>query len=169
MFSLVDAPTALPGACYLCSSGTKSPFIDWGVSIEFYGALYTCSECTASVASLLGMVTPEKFAKLLSDLDQLHASNVDLQLKNYELVKIVNAMQIVGIDEPVPNSNGLPSDSFADPILDLLADDSSIGETPREADELVDNGAGTVDESSNDERVDKLRSDEPKPKHKYTI
>ena len=169
MFSLVDTPTALPGSCYLCGSGEKAPFIDWGVSIEFYGALYTCSECTASVASLLGMVTREKQASLIQHLDQLNAENVDLQMKNYALKQALEAMRIVGVDEPVSNPHDIPGAPFANPVIDMLADDSTIKSDSRETDELLDSGKRTSDESSDDKRVDKLRSNESKSDRKYSI
>jgi hypothetical protein len=169
VFSLVDSCVALPGACYLCGSGEKAPFIDWGVSIEFYGALYTCKECTASVASLLGMKTQEQHSTLIQHLDQLNAENVDLQIKNYALKQVIDAMKIVGIDEPVPNTDDLPSDTFADPVLELLADDPPVVETTREADELLDFGEGTSDESSDDEGMDKLRSTSSKSDRKFSI
>ena len=169
MFSLVDTPMALPGSCYLCGSGDKSPYIDWGVSVEFYGALYTCSECTASVASLLGMVSREQHATLIQQLDQLSAENSDLQKKNFALKQVIESLNIVGVDEPVPVTDDQLSLPSLDPELDLLASDQTTDEESRSTDEFLDFGTGTSDESSDDERVDELRSVKSKSERKYTI
>lgn len=167
MFQLVDTPIAAPGSCYLCGSATKFPFIDWGVSIEFYGALYTCSECTSAVASLLGMASREQHAKLIQENDQLAAENLDLSLQNKAMIQALPLLELVGMDakkvhESLSIANDQPSGTVGDLDGDILADDQTTDEATRNSDELVDSGKRTSDESSNDKRVDKLHSNESK-------
>lgn len=169
MFSLVDVPTALPGSCYLCGSGTKQPFIDWGVSIDFHGALYTCRECTESVANLLGMASKEHYTSVLGHNARLNAENLELTIKNRALQQVVTSMQLAGFNEPIPNSDDQLSLPIADPEPDLLADDQEPDSSARATTEFLDFGTGTSDESRNDEGMDELRSTPSKSKRKYII
>lgn len=164
MFQVVHSPSALPGSCYLCGSGDKSPYIDWGVSIEFYGALYTCFECTGAVSSLLGWVPRDKHDEVIKLNDELISRGLDLEIENREFRQAIEHLNAVGIkvelNESVLSHDIQPPGSVADVDSDILADTSDADETARETVELVDDGAGTVDESSDDERVDKLYSDD---------
>jgi len=162
MFQVVESPIALPGQCFLCGSGDKSPYIDWGVSIEFHGALYTCFECTGAVASLLGWVSRDQHDKLLEYNDLLESNNLDLTIRNRELTQSIEHLRNAGfkIDEPVSSYDSEPPGSVADVDSDILADTQNSDETTRETDEFLDNGTGTSDESSDDKGVDKLHSDD---------
>jgi hypothetical protein len=164
MFQLVDELLAMPGQCYLCGSPDKAPYIDWGVSIEFYGALYTCHECTGAVASLLGWVSAEKHHDIVMMNDKLAAENIDLLFQTRALRQAIEGLRAAGFvveeNEPI-SGDDIQSDSvIADLDTDFLVDTSSVDEATRDSDELLDSGEGTSDESSNDKGMDKLRSDD---------
>ena len=158
MFQLVDVPLALPGSCYLCGSGDKPPYIDWGVSIEFHGALYTCSECTGAVASLLGFVPRHTHNEVIKTLANLNAENAGLVRQNLALREAVE--NLVVANESVVSSDDLSSTSVADAEPILLASDKTDAEESRSSTEFLDSGTRASDESSDDERVDELHSDE---------
>ena len=164
MFQLVESPLALPGSCYLCGSGDKSPYIDWGVSIEFHGALYTCCECTGAVASLLGWVSNNQHKKVLSQNDELMARNLDLEIENRELKQAIEHLSAAGfkveVNESILSDDIQPPGSVADTEPDILSDSQDADEAARSSDELLDFGEGTSDESSNDKGVDKLHSND---------
>ena len=164
MFQLVETPAALPGSCYLCGSGDKSPYIDWGVSIEFYGALYTCTECTGAVASLLGWVPREVHDAVIHTNDELISRNLDLEIENRELRMAIEHLSNAGFkvepNESVLSHDIQPPGTVADIDPDILADNQDTDEATRDSDELLDSGKRTSDESGNDKRVDKLRSNE---------
>ena len=167
MFELVQNPIALPGACYFCGSGDKSPYIDWGVSIEFYGALYTCHQCTESVAMLLGMLSERAAEALKEQNDRLITANHRLEVKNEALREAIE--NLVVANEPVVSSNDQSSNSVVDSVSTLLADDQADSEGSSSSTELLDSGERTSDESSDDEGVDELHSDEPEPFYKLKI
>jgi len=173
MFQLVNELLALPGSCYLCGSGDKPPYIDWGVSIEFHGALYTCHECTGSVASLLGWVPQEVHSKVIQQNDELMARNLDLEIDNREMKMAIEHLGNVGIkvnlNESVLSHDIQPPGSVADVDPDFLADNQNGDESAREADELLDFGERTSDEPGDDERVDELHSNESGPKFKLNL
>jgi hypothetical protein len=58
---LVDTPLQSPGTCVLCgvagpcSDGRK--FVDFGLQIEFYGAVVFCTSCIGSVATVAGFIS----------------------------------------------------------------------------------------------------------------
>jgi hypothetical protein len=164
MFQLVESPTALPGCCYLCGSGDKAPYIDWGVSIDFHGALYTCSECTGAVASLLGYVPREVHDRIIDANDELISRNLDLEINNRELTLAIEHLRNAGF-KVTPNESVLshdiqPPGTVADVDSDILANSQDADESSRETDELLDFGKRTSDESSDDKGVDKLHSNE---------
>jgi hypothetical protein len=53
-FVLVNAPQALPGACFICN-GAKGPFIDTGISHQWHGAYYLCVTCITEIARTAGV------------------------------------------------------------------------------------------------------------------
>lgn len=161
MFQVVETPIALPGSCYFCGSGDKSPYIDWGVSIDFHGALYTCFECTGAVASLLGWVPREVHARVIETSDELIARNLDLEIENRELHQAIEHLSKAGfVIESIPDSNVEPSGTVGDIESDILAVTELTPESTQRTGKLVDAGKRAPDESSNDKGVDELHSDD---------
>lgn len=77
----------LPSQCCICffkSDGTRE-FLDFQMSLDFYGAVLICSECVAPVAQLFGYTKNEKIeanAEVISDLrdtiEKLENDNAEL-------------------------------------------------------------------------------------------
>lgn len=55
---LLDYPYAAPSKCVICGSGPEAnrKFIDFKQSLEFYGAVYYCTDCMGEVAQQVGYV-----------------------------------------------------------------------------------------------------------------
>jgi hypothetical protein len=164
MFQVVEYPVALPGQCYLCGSGDKSPYIDWGVSIDYHGALYTCFECTGAVATLLGWVSRPVHELVIRTNNELISRNLDLEIQNRELCMSIEHLRAAGfkveVNESIFSDDIQPPGSVADFDSDILAASQDDDEATRDADEFVDDGTRTSDESSNDKGMDKLHSDD---------
>jgi hypothetical protein len=171
MFQRVEFPIALPGQCYFCGSATKNPYIDWGVSIEFYGALYTCEECTGSVASLLGWVPHKLHSEIVKKYTEISQENFELLIQNRALKQAIESLTTAGMikNEPVFNTDVEPPGSVADLDSDILEDSQNSDEATRDADELLDTGKRTSDESSDDKGVDELHSDGTRIDYKLSI
>jgi hypothetical protein len=65
-FQVSEYPSLLPSKCVICGSvgGDSRVFIDIGLQIEFYGAVYFCSYCYWEGCRRLGWTDPREVAKL---------------------------------------------------------------------------------------------------------
>ena len=54
-FQLTEVPLVSPGKCAVCGSATK-PVVDFGMTIQFYGAVLMCVECLSEASARIGMV-----------------------------------------------------------------------------------------------------------------
>lgn len=82
---------ALPAKCISCGSNTSEApgfkkYLDLGIDVEFYGVLYLCSECFASVALDVGYVqlqeviaSDERYVEAAVKIQDLEARNEALR------------------------------------------------------------------------------------------
>src|SRR6476469_10518841 len=75
-FRVLDRPAALPGKCAVCGN-VERPVLDFGLDLDFYGAVVICLECVTSAAEIVGLVPRERL-----DVAQLVQLN-----HNYEIQK----------------------------------------------------------------------------------
>jgi hypothetical protein len=54
-FQILERPMALPGNCAVCGAVNK-PVVDFGLSLDWYGAVYICVEDLQAAARIVGMV-----------------------------------------------------------------------------------------------------------------
>ena len=52
---IIDRPLVKPGKCANCGSATK-PVIDIGLTVEWFGRLYICTDCAKEIAYAIGFV-----------------------------------------------------------------------------------------------------------------
>lgn len=58
-YYLVERPQASPGCCTICGySGPDRSYLDPRLDFEFYGSVYFCNECMASMAEMMGFIEP---------------------------------------------------------------------------------------------------------------
>lgn len=84
-YSILDAPILEPGTCFTCGSAGNDDgrkFLDFGKQIDWFGAVYLCTECIREIAEALGFLPVDKFNELFDinknlqiSLDQANASN----------------------------------------------------------------------------------------------
>lgn len=128
-FQLLDNPVALPHKCAGCGypGGTSETgiaarqFIDWGITLEYYGAVIFCENCIIEVASVLGFVPPEKIDAALDKITELLAQNQELRLANDSLRTTVHTLSS-------PIGNVISADSEPDTEPDISDTDTSSSE-----------------------------------------
>jgi len=91
-FQLVDSP-ALPGKCACCgyaASGDTEPsdrrqYVDFGVDIDYYGVVYLCTACIATVATGLGFILPEIADEIKAESEAVKS----------ELIRLNSAVEVI--------------------------------------------------------------------------
>lgn len=158
-FQITATPDALPGHCFICRSSDREAYIDLGVSEEFYGAVYICvgkDSCMDEFAHMSGYLRPDKYEKLVKDNERLEKENTQLIKEVSIWKKAIDEFNSMGYDISVPDS--LSSDSSDSPVSDI--EDEKPGDDSGE--DSLGTGEGESSESSNDENLGELRSnDEP--------
>lgn len=175
MFKVVETLEALPGHCYFCGSGTKGSYLDWGVSIEFYGALYTCNECTFSAAKLFGFLSPIEVNTLVDQNRELNERVITLEIQRSALAESVQSLAVANFGHNelmvVHEQRNGSTDSFSnDNSSDLLDDVPSVLDASEESESSTSEGTTELDggtkrtsESNDDEGVDFVHSGATEP------
>lgn len=88
-FQLLPQPLVAPAKCVSCGSGTK-PVIDFGVNIDWHGAVYFCVDCLTEAGVEIGLVRPDEYQKALREL----ATVVDTQHEVAQRIKAYNDEQL---------------------------------------------------------------------------
>jgi hypothetical protein len=61
-FRIMERPEIMPGKCAVCG-GVSRPVVDFGLNIQFYGAVMLCVDCVSEAGVRVGMVRPEDNAE----------------------------------------------------------------------------------------------------------
>jgi hypothetical protein len=166
MFAKIDTLVASPGCCFLCGSGMKPPYIDFGTSIDYYGAVILCHECMEAAGAMLGMLTFDKHSAALQELDSLKDQVESLQYENSALRNAIEEINLANFHSNEMmvvldfNRDNYTISGAVSTVASILEDSEDSDKVLRDSTELLDSGEGENDESSNDEGVDELRSDE---------
>lgn len=80
-FSLHENPNVAPGICAVCrnSGGDGRVFVDFGLQLDWYGAVYFCSECIRELCEAIGFVP-----KLSLDIAQEMSKAVSAALQSLQ-------------------------------------------------------------------------------------
>lgn len=115
-FKLLDAPYASPGKCAVCgysASGDSEPddrrqYLDFGLDIEYYGAIYICTACVNEVAVGMGYALPEIVDAVREEAEQVKS----------ELARLSAATEVINELGSVLTRNGwLPAGSDSDSVI----------------------------------------------------
>lgn len=83
-FQIYASPLVSPGKCAVCGA-VNQPVIDFGLNIDFYGAVMLCvTNCLPEAAKAIGMVDSSRVTAAEEGL----ALSIDAQLKTRNLVAI---------------------------------------------------------------------------------
>lgn len=150
-FRISNVATLAPGTCILCKSdgGDGRQFIDLGITVEWFGAMYFCTFCIGEAAALIGFVVPDEHVKMLHKNEELILKYGNEKLEVERLQEQLSAARILlrnchcgdNVTFPVsdvvdveaieePESNDSDSDEYGgsegpDDISESPADDES--------------------------------------------
>jgi hypothetical protein len=175
MFQKIDTLIASPGCCFLCGSGNKPPYVDFGTSIDYYGAVVLCHECMEAGGALVGMLTADKYMESFKTMADLTKRVETLQYENEALRHAIEELNFANFHSGemmvVLDSSGdnyTVSGAVA-AVTRVLEGSESSDEVSRSSTELLDSGTGEDDESSDDEGVDELRSTSNESDFKFKL
>ncbi len=87
-YRILDVPDVSPSKCGNCGSTKKDgrTYVDFGLHVDWYGALFLCSLCVNDIAKAMGIFDKynEEIASLKNKLDSVHiaaANGADLEEK----------------------------------------------------------------------------------------
>lgn len=147
-FRISNVATLAPGTCILCKSdgGDGRQFIDLGITVEWFGAMYFCTFCIAEAAQVLGFA-PEANWKLaeknlqeeiskgddryVEAMEQLRAARTLLRnchCGDNVTFPVEPVLDVEAIEEPEPNdpdSDESGGSEGPDDISESPADDES--------------------------------------------
>lgn len=65
-FSIHDNPNVAPGFCCVCKhpGGDGRKFVDFGMQLDWFGAVYFCTYCFTEAAQAFGFVSLDKHVEL---------------------------------------------------------------------------------------------------------
>lgn len=87
---LLSFPVLAPGKCAFCGSADDDrSYIDFGMQLDWYGAVYFCSFCIIEVSEAVGMVPAKKLNELRSQFNEFKSSNDELIRKYADLKNAV--------------------------------------------------------------------------------
>ncbi len=145
---VLDVPVVAPGVCILCgiASGDNRKFVDFGKQVDWYGAVYFCSECFGEIARALGWIPVAEYNELLEEYKK-SAGIYEISVTSNR--KITDALRIVFTEL------GREPESVDDYIRNLMASvEDSSGSEPDSG--HTDRREPETNESSNVEGSDDL-------------
>lgn len=144
---VLNNPELAPGICFLngCVGDGERKFIDFGKNIEWYGAVYICTQCIVEVVEAADFVPVATF-------DKLHDAYRSLEIEHRQLQNRYAPFE-EAINNVVESRNSNPHLAF-----DSLR--ASVSESKSSEDESHDNGKSVEGESETDKPVDVEGSDD---------
>ncbi len=151
---LIDYPYALPSKCAICGSGpeTERKFVDFGLQLDYYGAVYFCSLCMCNVAELLGYVTPAKYNATAEELFAQNNSVIILEGENEEFRRVFATLHGLGalLPDGTPNVVGSSVSNEDDAKSASKPVQKPRRKEPRTDKYSSSEGSGNVSESHSD-------------------
>lgn len=96
---LLDYPISAPGKCIFCGSGTRHDgrrYVDFGLQIERYGAVYFCTFCLAEIVALYGWLGPDKTKELKQRNEEFVLTIVSLEEENERFRRALSELDFLG-------------------------------------------------------------------------
>ena len=148
-FQIQQRPVTAPGNCSVCGS-VERPVLDFGTTIDYYGAVLLCTHCIESAHALMvtvGVIEAGASAgavPLLSDQNLLNAGSInEYVLRATDSIDRLRSI-LAYVTVPVPDAEELP-----------VVDAEQSGELP----DAVSGNDSAFDELINESRPDDVPSD----------
>lgn len=149
-FHYLERPNVLPGHCAVCGS-VERPVIDFGMSLDGYGAVLLCVECLQTAVSLVHMV--EGASPVVSP----HIIKPDAGAINEYIASSLSAINSLNV--VLEYFGFVPSDSET-PILGESKDEGISSESEQEPEPTVAQ-SDNIPVNKRSSRVPASRSDKP--------
>lgn len=142
---ILDKPVALPGKCSLCgdTGSDNRKFIDFGLQLDWYGAVYFCSECIKELAQAINYISLTHFESQARELSILQIKYDQLEARNKA---VENALRII------LGRSSDPIDSIVGDVVASVEESDSIVEPNKEH----DGGDSKAEQSSSVEGPDDI-------------
>jgi len=141
---------ALPAKCAVCGGVNKEFYVDFGLQIEFFGAIYFCNECMNAAGARVGLVPEAQVFTLEKSLGEL-METVQARVAVFkDLAAEINAAVTNGI-------NRATALDFT--ITDCSVADTSDSEVTRENNDNAIGAAADAGESPSKSRTTRVSSD----------
>lgn len=131
-FQVVPAPIQVPGTCSSCGSSSNEDrdYVDFGLTLDFYGVVYFCTFCFNECANALGYISPEQ-ARILEDQREYYALQVtNFYIKDKALNDAINLLRESGLFDLVDESSGTSNEVSTTGIDEIInADNSGINKS----------------------------------------
>lgn len=130
-FKIVPAPIQVPGNCSSCGSSNNEDrnYIDFDLTLDFYGAVYICTFCFSECANAVGYISPEQARRLEAQTEYYALKVANFYTKDKALNDAINLLRESGlfdlVDGPAGTSNEVPATGI-DEVIN--ADNSGISE-----------------------------------------
>lgn len=143
-YYITNTPQASPGTCTICGyAGPDRSYLDPRLDFEFYGSLYFCEECMASMAQQMGFIEPAKARSLEARVEEAERELVHLRAATVAMDEVRRALGISvptanAVDSVLPVDGSVASD-FVEGQQELPFDSVGVeGGTDSGPDEQVD-------------------------------
>lgn len=123
---IMDTPLLAPGVCFVCGTAglDDRKFIDFGKQIEWYGAVYLCSECIKEVAIAIGFIPVADFNGLLEEFKSL-STTYDKLCDEYSGVNLAIGTLFASV-----GLSNLSIDKLVDAVVSHEADSGGVEIVP---------------------------------------
>lgn len=114
----------LPSTCSGCgkSADGKNKFVDFNLSIDYYGAIVFCYDCSREISNLIGFISERERDLALDELSEAVAENRALKEKIESLENVVRAYLPESISVDSPSEPDSPFNLFEEPDPDSESD-----------------------------------------------
>jgi hypothetical protein len=142
-FRIMERPHIMPGKCAVCG-GVDRPIVDFGLNIQFYGAVMLCVDCVSEAGVRVGMVRPEDNAEAnlqtgqsVTEFLEAHDFKVVTRELHDALSTLVSSyidVTATGLDS-VPSRMDHPSSKGTQGKLRLVYEDDESDDSKPDADD----------------------------------
>ena len=149
---VIDYPYALPSKCVVCGGGaeTEREFVDFGMQVDPYGAIYFCTLCIAEVAAAVGFIDAKTYKDSQIELFNMVQENTTLEAENREFRRVYSTLSGLGALIPTVSADATSGTVFSEAKPEP---ESKPVSKPRSKESKA-NGPSSVEESGHIPPVD---------------
>lgn len=151
--SLVEWPSQHPGKCVHCGCSTKNDgrkYVDMGLQIPRYGAVYFCEHCIRELGILFGLIDEREIQ--IRELELASAQGIlsDVVEENHALRRALSELDFLGRNGPGTLADEQESENGSGIVPNTVVTDSEpeqprAGRAKRPAPRKQENSGGSAE------------------------